>query len=230
MILNNAANIMVGSTQATKIYLGSTTIWEKASEDSNLFVDLGLPSGIKWAIYNLGASAPEEIGLYFQWGDTAGYEDNSTKTFAWTDYKWCPSGDGATMTKYNSTDKITTLEAEDDAAVYILGGNWRMPTNSEYVELFDNCTATWTSQNGMNGLLLTSNVSGYTDKSIFFPAAGYYNASGLNSKASQGAYWSSVVSSNYHGKQLFFNSSGYIAADAANNKYMGCSIRPVISV
>jgi hypothetical protein len=36
-------------------------------------VDLGLPSGLKWADRNVGATSPGDYGSYFQWGDTNPY-------------------------------------------------------------------------------------------------------------------------------------------------------------
>ena len=84
------------------------------------YVDLGLPSGTKWATMNVGASKPSDAGLYFQWGDTVGYTKNQVgtgdgkKKFAsdWSDYKWNPSGDGETFSKYATTGAKLDLEDE----------------------------------------------------------------------------------------------------------------------
>ena len=66
------------------------------------FVDLGLPSGTKWATTNVGATKPEEFGLYFAWGETEGYTaddvNNGVKQFSWADYKLC-GGSDSTLTK-----------------------------------------------------------------------------------------------------------------------------------
>ena len=98
------------------------------------YVEIG---GIKWATMNIGANSVTDTGLYFQWGDTQGYtasqvgNGSGQKYFGWADYKY---GDGTSspgaegMTKYNSTDGKTVLEAADDAAVANWGGSWRMPT------------------------------------------------------------------------------------------------------
>ena len=132
------------------------------------YVDLGLPSGLKWATCNVGATAPEEYGDYFAWGET-----ETKATYDLSNYKWC-NGTYESMTKYctNSeygiVDNKTTLELSDDAARVNWGGSWRMPTKAEQDELrnTDNCTWEWTTQNGVNGYKVTSKKNG---NSIFLP-------------------------------------------------------------
>ena len=105
------------------------------------YVDLGLPSQLKWAKCNIGASTPEEPGLYFQWGDTQGYTDEQIgnreglKAFRWADYKFSIDGSSSNFSKYNASDSKTVLDPEDDAAHVNMGGNWRIPTFDEYKEL-----------------------------------------------------------------------------------------------
>ena len=107
----------------------------------NAYVDLGLPSQLKWAKWNIGAKSEEEPGLYFQWGDTQGYtaeqvgDGEGLKAFSYADYKW---GSPSNFSRYNASDKKTVLDPEDDAAHVIMGGNWRMPTLKDYKELFSN--------------------------------------------------------------------------------------------
>ena len=109
--------------------------------NGHAYVDLGLPSGTKWAKMNVGASSEKKAGLYFAWGETTGYTASQVgngegqKKFYLTDYKFNPSRDGSTMSKYNSTDGITTLDLEDDAAHVNWGGDWHMPTKEQYIEL-----------------------------------------------------------------------------------------------
>ena len=104
-------------------------------------IDLGLPSKLLWADRNIGANAPEDAGLYFQWGDTQGYsaeqvgDGEGKKYFGWNDYKFSIDGSSSNFSKYNGTDGKTVLDPEDDAAHAIMGGNWRMPTFEEYKEL-----------------------------------------------------------------------------------------------
>ena len=107
-------------------------------------IDLGLPSGLLWAKCNVGASTPEETGLFFQWGDTQGYtaeqvgNGEGKKAFSWADYKWSVDGSSSNFSKYNATDSKTVLDLEDDAVRANMGVNWRMPTLEEYKELFLN--------------------------------------------------------------------------------------------
>ena len=105
------------------------------------YVDLGLPSQLKWAKYNIGATNEEEPGLYFQWGDTQGYtaeqvgNGEGLKAFSLDDYKWSVDGSLDNFSKYNASDSKTVLDPEDDAAHVNMGGSWRMPTFEEYKEL-----------------------------------------------------------------------------------------------
>lgn len=129
------------------------------------YVDLGLPSGLKWAKCNVGASSPEEYGLYFAWGETTGYTANDVtsgvRAFTQDEYN---AGPAASI----SAD----LTLEQDAAHVNLGGNWRMPTKDEFQELVDNCNVVWINDyngTGINGLTFTSNIN---MNSIFVPAAG----------------------------------------------------------
>ena len=143
-------------------------------------VDLGLPSGLKWASCNVGATKPEEYGDYFAWGET-----EPKASYDWSTYKWCKGAFDA-LTKYcfdpsywggtGQMDNKKQLDLADDAANANMGGDWRMPTNAEWQELIDNCTVTWTSNyngTGVAGSIFTGKKSGYTGVSIFIPAAGW---------------------------------------------------------
>ena len=194
------------------------------------FVDLGL--SINWATCNIGATKPEEYGLYFAWGETEGYSGvTDTKKFKWTDYKLC-NGSDTTLTKYNNNasygtvDNQITLEQVDDAA-YVSDNTCRMPTSGEYQELIDNTTSAWTSVNGVNGIQLTSKVEGYTDKSIFIPAAGHVSNGSLIGVGSYGYIWSSSLTSGTPRNariMFFYSSSVYISGSDRCN---GLSVRPV---
>ena len=189
-------------------------------------VDLGL--SVKWASFNLGASAPEEYGDYYAWGEIEPKSD-----YSWETYKWC-NGSSKTLTKYNTktnngtVDNKTTLDPEDDAAYVNLGGTWRMPTSTEFLELIDNCDEVWTTENGVNGRRFTSKKAGYTDKSIFIPAAGYRSGSALGSAGSDGNYWSSSLGTDYPGSAyyLYFDSSD-VGVYYYGGRYFGRPIRPV---
>ena len=172
-----------------------TANFETGKSDSyngHAYVDLGLPSGLKWATCNVGATTPEEYGDYFAWGET-----KPKTTYDWSTYKYC-NGSYDTMTKYctsssyGTVDNKTTLELTDDAARVNWGGKWRMPTKAEQDELrsTSNCTWTWTTQNGVKGYKVTSKKNG---NSIFLPAAGCRSDDYLDFAGGDGYYWSSSL-------------------------------------
>lgn len=131
-------------------------------------IDLGLPSGTIWACCNIGASAPEEVGDFFAWGETSTKEEYNGNT-----YKWCKNGNVFKMTKYctngdfGNVDNKTSLDVEDDAAYVNWGDQWRMPTEDQLMELMRNTSSEWESRNGMTGKKLTSMTNG---ASIFLPS------------------------------------------------------------
>lgn len=204
------------------------------------FVDLGLPSGLKWATCNVGATKPEEYGLYFAWGETEGYSGiTDEKGFYWGDYKFTAAATGPTdtkfsgLTKYNSdstmgvVDHLETLEHSDDAAS-VTQSTCRMPTEADFKELKDNTISVWTSVNGVNGIQFTSKVKGYTNKSIFFPAAGECDSGLLNQAGSNGCYWSSsCLDQNLSNTAwyLYFNLNAMHVY--GNVRFIGRSVRAV---
>ena len=204
------------------------TTAEKPTDSGTLngheWVDLGLPSGLKWATCNVGATKSEEYGDYFAWGETQPKE-----TYNWSTYKWC-NGSFDTQTKYctdsyyGTVDNKTVLEAADDVATANWGGSWRMPTTEEQQELINNCTWTWTTQNGVNGYKVTSKSNG---NSIFLPAAGCRYNSDLRYAGSYGYCWSSSLNTYSLGSahNLSFGSSG--VGWYGSNRCYGQSVRPV---
>ncbi|MBO4875098.1 MAG: InlB B-repeat-containing protein [Bacteroidales bacterium] len=204
----------------------SANITLYAQWSTHEFVDLGLPSGTKWATSNVGSDTPEGYGDYFAWGETTPKE-----TYNWSTYRYC-NGDYNKLTKYCNnaeygndgfTDALTTLEASDDAATANWGAGWRMPTREEFYELINNCTITWTTQNGVNGRLFT----GPNGNSIFLPAAGGRSGSSLYGVGSGGYYWSSSLDTDDpdYAWNLVFNSGGY--GMYSYDRYYGLSVRPV---
>ena len=195
------------------------------SANGHKYVDLGL--SVKWATMNVGATTPEDYGDYFAWGET------STKsTYVWGNY-FDTNDVGNTFTKYNNEGGKTVLDPEDDAAHVNWGGSWRMPTLAEWQELIDNCTWTLTTQNGINGYKVTSNIAGYTDRFIFLPAAGNRYDSDLYDVGFKGLYWSSSLyeygSSNAW--YLSFGLDGRFLDDYRyyySNRFLGLSVRPVL--
>lgn len=208
---------------------GSISTDSIVGECPHEYVDLGL--SVKWATCNIGADKPEDYGDYFAWGETTGYGQDTSDghQFGWANYKWC-NGSSSTMTKYctsssyGTVDSKSVLDPEDDAAHVNWGGSWRMPTQAEHKELRDNCTWTWTTQNGINGYKVTSKSNG---NSIFLPAAGCRSDSCLYVAGSGGRYWSSSLrtSYSYYAYYLYFNSS--IVDWASDYRYYGLSVRAV---
>lgn len=165
------------------------------------YVDLGL--SVKWATYNVGATTPEGFGDYFAWGEV-----EPKDYYFWDTYKYC-NGAEATYTKYchdkdygfnGFVDNKFELDPEDDVASVNWGGKWRMPTLDEFDDLRYSCTWEWTTQNGVTGLLGTSRVVGYTDRTIFFPAAGMIleDYTTAQEEFPNGWYWSKSVGENYN--------------------------------
>ena len=170
------------------------------------YVDLGL--SVKWATCNVGANAPEEYGNYYAWGETTTkneYSDTNSLTYGREDM-----------------DDISG-NVNYDAATANWGGSWRMPTRAEMKELIDNCTWTWTTQNGVNGY----RVTGTNGNSIFLPAAGYCTGSSCYRVGELGYYWSSTPreSDTYIAFNLRFFSGGH-SVDW-DDRYCGRTVRPV---
>ena len=197
------------------------------SNNGHPYVDLGLPSGTLWTTMNVGASKPSDFGLYFQWGDTQGYDkdyiekSHKTKNFSWNDYKWY---NGSTFTKYAEEGDV--LDLEDDAAHVNMGGEWHMPSPEQIKELLDNATTTWTTLDGVNGMTFTSKKDG--SKSIFIPAiGGAYEGTVFNSNRN-GYVWSSMLSTDFvdNGQYLYLNSEDTGLYE--DNRCSGCCVRGVI--
>ena len=195
------------------------------------FVDLGLPSGIKWASCNVGAEKPEDFGLYFAWGETKGYEGiTDEKQFGWSDYKLC-GGSSSTLTKYNTNSSYGTvdnklvLEQVDDAA-YQSDNTCRMPTKAECEELIANTTSTWETLNGVNGRRFTSKTNG---NSIFVPAAGNCGNGSVYVVGSYGNLWSSSLneSDSRDAWGLGFNSDSVFMG--SGDRFNGLTVRAVKS-
>lgn len=211
-------------------------------------VDMGLPSGLKWASFNLGASKPEEFGDYYAWGETEPYyicqdpltwKEGKENGYEWASYKWC-MGVVDTMTRYcddpscgynGFTDTKVFLDQNDDAASVNLGSNWRIPTYEEWIELMDNCKWAWTQENGVNGYKV---ISKQGSNSIFLPAVGLRYSISLIDAGTSAYYWSSSLYESvpdYYEKNpaeamgLYFNSV-YASRNSAS-RYHGGSIRPV---
>ena len=181
-------------------------------------IDLGLPSGLKWASGNIGAKNPQDYGLYFAWGETTGYTaeqvTGGVRAF-----------DDATYQAGPAASISADLSGSNDAATVNLGGNWRMPTKAEFNELKANCTSTWTDDyngTGVAGRLFTSKVNG---NSVFFPASGCCDNSSVFGAGSGGYYWSASWDSSLGAWNLYFDSGGVHVG--FGSRFCGYSVRGV---
>ena len=200
------------SSHTRRIELDNGLTWQ------TLYVDMG--DGVKWATMNVGADSPEGFGDHFAWGETS-----PKPGYTWIGYKW---GSYSTdLTKYVTKegqgrdgfiDGKSVLEPEDDAATVNWGGDWRMPTEEEWLWLKDNCQ--WTPSDG--GHIVTSNVNGNT---IFLPAAGY--KSNMQYFEGSGVYWSATLDGTYssQARAFFFNENNGNTTNG--ERYSGYSVRPV---
>ena len=215
-----AQKMVVNKTDGTRVEFkvsevsDVTFLEEEEPADEHEWVDLGLPSGTKWATCNVGASSPEEYGDYFAWGET-----EPKDSYSWSNYRWC-NGSYNTMTKYcihsdygnnGFTDNKTVLDPEDDAATANWGEPWHMPTMEQMQEVYDNCSRQWTLVNGVNGILVTGPNGGQ----VFLPAAGYRWFDDLIDEGSYGNYWPS---------SLFPYNSGYACDLGFGSSIWGWSI------
>ena len=219
-------------------------VHDKTSEPSASVpeaIDLGLPSGLKWASFNLGASKPEEFGDYYAWGETEPYywslepltwKEDKESGYDLSSYQWC-MGTFYSMTKYcaNSeygyngfSDNKTFLDKEDDAASTRLGGKWRIPTPEEQLELLEDCSWKEITVNGVRGY----NVTGPNGNSIFLPYGACLIGTELRDVGSYCNYWSSSYKTNVANYNACSISLKTWERDIVNTpRYYGLPIRPV---
>ena len=201
------------------------------------YVDLGLPSGLKWAKCNIGAETETDYGVYFQWGETSGVSGSlvrkySDENYSWESYTHC-NGSYNTMTKYNNDtsygenpDNITVLETKDDAATQIMGSDWRMPTEADFTELYKNTTDKWIANyngTGASGRKFT----GSNGNSIFIPTVGKCADGSVYVDGSGGYVWSSSLFTSYPHEAwvLHFNVGSW--GKTQGNRYNGFVVRGV---
>ncbi len=196
--------------------------------DEHDYIDLGLPSGTLWATTNIGANSPEDYGDYFAWGETTPKD-----VYNWSTYQWC-MGSNNTIIKYciygwedygynGFFDDKFGLDPEDDAATANWGPEWRMPSRGQIEELRNNCTTEWTSRNGVNGRLFTSNING---ASLFLPAAGYRRDGELNGDGN-GNYWTLELGTSGADIGCFLGFSGSHMGCYNHNRCNGLTVRAV---
>ena len=185
-------------------------------------VDLGLPSGTKWADCNMGSSSPADYGDYYAWGET-----NTKKTYAPKTYKYYidKDKDGYFYGRDEEIDIGSEISGtEYDVAHVKWGGSWKMPTKRQWQELIDRCTWKFTALNGHKGYLVT----GPNGRSIFLPAAGDKAKTEYGETSSSigqgGEYWSSTKGQ-YGPYELSFKMKSIDLVNPAG--CFGKTVRPV---
>jgi len=207
------------------------------------YVDLGL--SVKWAMCNVGAKYPHELGAYYAWGESEVLAfpqlGGSGRRF-WSSYKFTmPVADkpqyliqlsDVKLSKYNTdpqrgkVDNLTLLEPVDDVASIEWGGGWRMPTKEEMCELLEKCTWEWTERFGVGGYNVVSGVNG---ASIFLPAAGASLSLGTCPPGYVGDYWTrSLYSVPTTAYLLFFDRKQNELRVSHGQRVLGHTIRPVM--
>lgn len=170
------------------------------------WVDLGLPSGTKWATCNVGASAPEQYGNYYAWGETKP-KDEYYSTNSVT---------------YNQSISNFSGNPQYDAATANWGEGWKMPTRTQMEELLSRCTWEWIKQNGVRGY----KVTGPNGNIIFLPASGHwFEISFTDGSCGNTYYWSSSPNYTYSAYDLRFDSGDHDVS--SRGRYYGCSVRAV---
>ena len=189
------------------------------------YVDLGLPSGLKWAKCNVGAEKETDYGDYFMWGSI------TPNTNTPCDWEHAPFNNGSSnfdSTYFNSVKKTVCpngiLAKEYDAARANMGGDWRMPTKAEIQELLDNTSNKWTQVNGVYGRKFTSKKNG---NSIFIPASGNRSGSSFYSQGDIGFIWSSSHYTSYTNHAWYLNLSSYNISILSDNRFYGYVVRGV---
>lgn len=195
----------------------SSTINSYSCPNSNHphIIDLGLPSGTKWACCNIGATTPEGYGGYYAWGET-----EEKRFYDWSSYSFC---NGHHYDCYNIGDNISGTNY--DVAKKKWGRNWRLPSEEQNEELIKNCSYKRSTINGVKGVKLTSKIN---NRSIFLPDAGFYSENRIAERNEYGYYWSGKLD-----KFTGWDSSA-IRYDSKENKWFmwmnrrcGLSVRPV---
>ena len=166
-------------------------------QDGHIYIDMGLPSGTKWAATNLGAERPEDWGNYYAWGET---ETKKTYSFATYKYAYNPNDIYSGYTKYildsNSShyDGLSQLTTGDDAAFQNWGSHWRMPTKEQMAELTNTDYVEWSIiklyEGTGNDRWYQAIKSKFNGNMLLLPFAGYYS-SAANGRWEGGLlYWS----------------------------------------
>lgn len=218
------------------------------------YVDLGLPSGLKWATCNIGADRPTEHGVHYAWGEVETQllvEEGGDVEMPYSNhkYKWYYNGNTGRLTKYcdngswwypydKEPDHKRELDPEDDVAHIVWGGEWRMPTVVECKELIDNCT--WTPVYLADGSKGVEGISKINGRMIFLPMAGEATANGIEDANKILRYWTKSLK--FYGDHLLSNMAEIMQAgidrdgkfsdnlhigESGEQRHLGLTVRPV---
>lgn len=239
---SNSSKASVSGSTVTAVASGTCTIYASISEGTNYlsastsytlsvvalpYVDLGLPSGKKWAVGNLvkdsqgNYSIGDETdwGTYISWGNIDGHNEGEGYNFKSTNYNSTP---GARVAA-----NIPSNDAQHDICLAKLGSPWHLPTKEDFQELYDSTDSEWVADYNGTGVAGRKFMK-KTDHSVyvFFPASGNYDNTSLNRRGSGGYYWSSSWYSSSSAYSLYFSSS-YMNPHNNNDRYRGFTVRPV---
>lgn len=237
--LNMTQSLINDGTQADAVIKPRTTYWVRAyvhDKPSDVYnysepvsfttadidipvipteaIDLGLPSGTKWAPFNVDATKPEEYGGYYAWGET-----ETKEWYSWSTYEHC---DGTKETCHDIGENISGTKY--DVAHVKWGHGWHMPTLDQIDELVDHCTMEWTSVNGVNGAMIT----GPNGNKIFLPAAGYATGNQIYKPGIYGLYKSGSLYPGDLQESIILNADqdGFVWIGIWNS--LGHPVRPVL--
>ena len=184
------------------------------------FVDLGLPSGLKWAKMNIGSTSLSDVGAFISWGETEEKEIYTSKNYL------APGSKTETQLEEMGIIENRVLTKEHDAAYVVWGEKWRMPTENDFRELLKSTTAEWTEEFGIPGFRLTAKNGNF----IFFPLNGHKaNEFKIDRDYPYGRYWTASWSDGY-GESVSTSyeiSEEYGFDKTIDNRFNGLCIRPV---
>ena len=193
------------------------------------YVDLGLPSGKKWAKCNLGANSEEEAGLFFQWGDVQGYTKEQVgidKFFNDKTHKYLESQTDSLhhLIKYNGDDNKTMLDLEDDAAYKMLGEHWRIPTKKDALELMEHTTQVLSTINEVNGFKFINKAK--PENYMFIPFVGHCYDDWHYDDDGSFCLWLSTIQGDHINTDTFLGYAGGLSTNALPC-YIGFKIRSI---
>lgn len=227
-----------------KTYFKEIPWTEDAVIPADMAVDLGICNHLKWRSGNLGAKLAQDFGDYYAWGETDYYYNEGDAAKPAAEVVWKPdytngysrfwesyskfTSDGSYFNKYSDVN-ASTLKPEDDAAHVTLGGKWRMPTESEFLELLNSelISVEQATLREKDGWKFTSKVPGYEGNYIFLPAAGDRIDCYIEGTGTDGNYWSSTLHTEDPHAARVLEMEGKSVKTRAIIRYYGFTIRPV---